>query len=1093
MRPLLLIKRYCVGSNLTVLSISRLYQPCNNLKWLAVSAPCHLRCTWEKARTTHGFAKCNTTTHTGRGLWQTIWSSNRLVNRDEKSSTVGSMHQRPRIWPQFEIASTKIPSLPPSKELVNALRAIGCEHAVPAVIPNKPDLSFIPANPAKLRPRRRTRRLIKGGCAKIWLTPTKLTDGRFVNRWQLMKKDSMRGRPLIHHVKPTFIRKDGYTPQHLQSILAQYLRRIHKYQDTHDMLSDNPSESRQEMDMSILHVFNEDAMALLQSKGYDAGDVVSWAAILTAESSEKAALLLTALSVGDDRHVPSAEKCIPTFVFLFLLRRQHITAPALRFLIIHAWNRLENRVSSDWVSTIRHHMGTEPGASIPFGQDLKRIRDITGQYLPMSESTIVVMIIRLLRHARDLWPASLPAVSAMLTVHVTGGTQASPDSSEMAVKTSSRLSFLYNRILRLLALPSSQHPYRDVPFHQRAQFSIIRRMNRFEPALTINREGYRAVARVQLAHRKTLQERTWAAMKAKSWPPWKEDKLGIDADIGVEAGISRANQALIRSNEAGYAPRDWEISAKILSGWDTDRSPTIQTRAISQDFTTSSRTRHLSSPAISTTPPTATWSARIRSTRTVEEAWACFLNYKESKASPELVVYRRMLEKIVFSRTRPREGSQAGDGREVAAPPPDPRDRIYVRTAPPSMNAFFDAMIADGVYPSGRCLEILLNRALTLRDGVRYLRSSYIPQETLKILLHQRTPNTEDAIRLLKLLSPSLFAAFIQFLCRFAATNRKFGKFGKISKFAIHPLLHAFRLVYARKPAQRTPWHSLLSAVMNSRLGVTNSSIEDQVHVQDVAAWKSMMAILDQMGKLKFGLDFEGFRMLCIGLERAILSSQHILQDLRQPLSHDEVGLSGLFLGNELAKWENRRFNAKAVIRNGPMELKALFKRFVTGHLNDGLKNGYKLHSVTALVLRNGSDSKVLLPRLLVVPAPAELHAFIRVLGVSHDYEGILELVYWMVRFAMELKAAAVELKNGAAFMRRCLIAIRVFLEGHSQSVASIEEGSSGDERGMVDRASDSIIEQAFTQIQGVEDWGGWPTDQEVEEYLSKGTKTRDK
>lgn len=999
------------------------------------------------------------------------------MTSDKKSPTVRSLHQSSRIWPQVNVASTKIPLLPPSKQLINALRAIGCEYAVPIVVPNKPDHSFISASPAKLRLKKRRRRRIKGGSAKIWVTPTKPTHGRFIKRWQLTKTDSLHGRPLIHYVEPTFVRKDGYAPQHLQSILAQYLRRIHIYQDTRNVLSDNPSVSRQELDKRILIVFNEDAMALLQSKGYDADDVVSWAAILTAESSEKAALLLTALSVGDDRDARIAEKCIPALVFLLLLRRQHITAQALRLLVVHAWNRLDNRVSSDWISTIRHHLGTEPGALIPFGQDVKTVRDLTGHYPPMSESTIVIVIIRLLRHARKVWPASLPAISAILTIHVTGGTQESPSRSEMAVRTSARLSFLYNRILRLLALPSSQHPYRDVPFHQRAQFSIIRRMNQFEPALAINREGYRAVARVQLAHRKTLQERAWAAMKAKSWPPWKEDKLGIDADIGVEAGISRANQALIRSNEAGYPPRDWEISAKILSGWNTDQSPTIQTREIFQDYVSFRRMQYVSDPAISTTSSTGTWSARIRSTRTVEEAWACFLNYKDSKAPSELNVYCRMLEKIAFSQTRLCEGSQAGDGREVAAPPPDPRDRIYVRTVPPSMDAFFEDMIADGLYPAGRCLEILLSQAATVHDALRYLRSSKLPGKTLKILINKDRLNSMDAIRQLQSLSPTIFAAFIHFLCRVAPSKRKFG-------FPpVRPLQHAFRLVYAFKPAHRPPWYSLMVALMRSRIGVTKSAIEDQRYVKDIAIWKSMLAIVDRMGSSKLELDFKGFQVLCVGLERAVVSSQHILQDLHRPLSDDNVGMSGLFFGDEIAKWESWQFDAEATLRNGPTKLKTLFRRFVTGHFGDGLSNGHKLHGVTAQMLKEGSHWKVLLPRLLVVPAPAELHAFIRVLGFSHDYEGILELLYWMVQFAMELKAVASELKHGAGGMRKCLTAISVFLEGHWQSPASTVEGPLGDQSGMVDRAPDSIIERAFAEIQGVEDWGGWPTDQEIEEY----------
>ena len=44
-----------------------------------------------------------------------------------------------------------------------------------------------------------------------------------------------------------------------------------------------------------------------------------------------------------------------------------------------------------------------------------------------------------------------------------------------------------------------------------------------------------------------------------------------------------------------------------------------------------------------------------------------------------------------------------------------------------------------------------------------------------------------------------------------------------------------------------------------------------------------------------------------------------------------------------------------------------------------------------------------LLPRLLEVPHPACLHDFVRVLGLSRDYDGFLELAEWMSLFAGEL------------------------------------------------------------------------------------------
>jgi hypothetical protein len=42
------------------------------------------------------------------------------------------------------------------------------------------------------------------------------------------------------------------------------------------------------------------------------------------------------------------------------------------------------------------------------------------------------------------------------------------------------------------------------------------------------------------------------------------------------------------------------------------------------------------------------WASRIRSTRTVEEAWACFLANEDEKLPPSQDVYYAMFEKLVF-------------------------------------------------------------------------------------------------------------------------------------------------------------------------------------------------------------------------------------------------------------------------------------------------------------------------------------------------------------------------------------------------------------------------------------------------------------
>jgi len=147
------------------------------------------------------------------------------------------------------------------------------------------------------------------------------------------------------------------------------------------------------------------------------------------------------------------------------------------------------------------------------------------------------------------------------------------------------------------------------------------------------------------------------------------------------------------------------------------------------------------------------------------------------------------------------------------------------------------------------------------------------------------------------------------------------------------------------------------------------------------------------------------------------------------------------------------------------------------------------------------------LPRLLEVPSPAQLHAFIRVLGLREDFTGIHALIEWMSRFAPELQVVADEAMNGRRLLRRCLIAARVFLEQSWTAIGkrdgqtrvgeedSDEQGHEAlDRRESVSCSSDDIatgaaadrLERMYELVQEQEDWGGWPTDKEVEAYCRR-------
>lgn len=864
--------------------------------------------------------------------------------------------------------------------------------------------------------------------------------------------------------------------------------------------------------VSFLHVFNDKNLAWLSGEGYDVTDLTTWDWILTAESAERAAIRLTVLAKQRYRNF-TAEKPIPTFVLLFLLRRQDVNSRCLKLLLEHALDRLLHQGSFRGHGEARHWSPPKQaeGGAKPF------------LYPEMSEPTIFLVVVRLLRQARKVWPAAMVRISAMMTKYI-GGTGVRSESTPgvpLKEQTSARLTFLYNKMLSLLALPSNLYPFESLAYHQQAQFIVLKRMNEFQPPLIITREGYQGVIDVQLRHKKTPRERQWAAMKALSWPPWKEEKLGIDRDIGVEHGISRASEALLRARESGYARQAWEDVAGVSAGWDTDRSPTIQTRAIIPR--TQSLHRGFKADAVLSPPVQHVkelWAARIRATRTVDEAWACFLASKNlAESQPAEAVYYAMFEKLIFEAKRIKRrvlndsverkvnstGTSSllpGDCKETF-PVPGPREAIYVRTPTPDINEHLKMMVDDKIKPSGRFLAFLWDHAGTFEMGLTYLRESSLDFSMIQALIGRNITHEVRQARL-KLMEDHLFASFIAFLSRSAPftlsikpdyhagklpLNTVFSHLTivKLGSTHMNPLLQAFQLMEIRKPYYRPPWNALLSALARPGRVVSVNSFQNRNRdVQDALTWKAMCDVLSQMEEIGLDIDFSGFQILCVGLEKAILASRTVIRSNKEPVFPAD-GLDpehGLHEENE--ERHSNISDAEQVLSTGVLVVKPLFKRLVAPEFG---RNSLAPHASEPPEGLDSMRETARLPKLLEVPSPAQLHAFVRVLGHCGDYAGILELVQWMGDHMPELMAVANESMNGLHNARRCAIAIRVFLERSWPKVDPDvdERDAQGDQQEVEDGAPCEIVEKVVIIMDENKVWGGWPTDEEVTTYCRWG------
>lgn len=875
----------------------------------------------------------------------------------------------------------------------------------------------------------------------------------------------------------------------LKRLLAEYLRCSQG--GNNRILTTRPEPSEQApLGKQLLHVLNDRSTATLEEHGHDFRDLDYWAWIITAKSSDLAALRLWTITNSPNVTQP---RSVPDFVYLFLLRRMDWNVRSINVMIQYAWSRLQD-------PNLQLRANRRPFAIV---RKNAWMRDGREKLPPQTRSPpgiheAMIIFVRLLRHVRKVYPEACVSIAALLARYLS---QESREKRRKPLETSkiARLTFLFNSALSLLSRRVSMRPFLSTVYQQRAQFRLLRRMHEFDPPLAVDREGYRAITRVQLAHKKTIRERDWASLKAKSWPPWKEDKSGLDSEKGPEYGVSRAGESMRRTMEAGYADQQWEDSAGILAGWDTDESPTIQTRTLVAAPIMSRRALR-GRRSVKTPFPTDVWAARIRATRTIDEAWACFLAYKDESVPQSQDIYFAMLEKLVFEEHRARmvNGSELGSNAETSdgdaetvlpgdSPKvyekPSPLEAIYVRTSPPDPNEFFRLTLRAGIRPSGRFLAFILKHADSLQSGLWYLRESALPPRVVFALFSTDGFEEPRLLTDIKYVTDHTFAAFIHFLCRFSPRQShrylpplnfptRYIRPGQLplSTQRINPLLQAFRLLLVRRPFYRPPWNSVLSAFARSGVSVDPTSKADG-GAQDLLAWNYIRTLVGEMVGTGIDLDFTGFQIVCVGFEKGIFAAARIVASRNHDGTENVLSL-----------------NASELLEHGLPFVKSLFKRLISNHVHSRTGS-----SDTGSPEGGESMTAELMSRLLEVPHPAQLHAFIRVLGLLEDFAAIETLIEWMSLFAPELQVVADEAMNGRRCLRRCLVAARVFIEQSWAANPGQSKQRHDDEKikGAVDEETDSVptngaLQRIYKIVQKQEEWGGWPTEQEVEEYCKR-------
>ncbi|KAL8729597.1 MAG: hypothetical protein Q9181_004956 [Wetmoreana brouardii] len=799
----------------------------------------------------------------------------------------------------------------------------------------------------------------------------------------------------------------------------------------------------------------------LASRGYTLRDFAAWNWVLSGKSAEDAAARFELL-INPSPTIAGDFGPIPIFVFLRLLRRRDVSARALAYFTQQAWQLLG---SCQQCENVAGH-----GVSVHTTTSKNRSFDL---------DSLMTMTVRLLRHACAVWPAACMNIASLWVTHAKIGLVVRDlGQGTMSAEDSVRLTFCYNRLLSNLALPPAEQPYQSLHHRQRAQFMVIRQMNTFQPPLTIDREGYRAVTRVQLAHRKTYGEREWARLKGMSWPPWKEDKLGVDANVGVEDGMSRASDSLHRLSEAGYAFSGWERNATVLAGWDTDHSPTIQTRSIMVPNTAlhpvpDRREERLQMRAKYSKEEAATlWAVRIKATRTLHEAWTCFLACKDQDIPLTMWIYHLMFEKLIYDNKR--EGGSfhslavpqarkdearvpmPGDGREVVKSSTSHNEAVSTREPLPTFETLFDQMTCDQIQPSGRFLEFLLNHARSYAEGISILKSSDLDGMVKDVMIAWDETPVPDVADTLESLPGWLFTAYIEFLCRVAVPPTEVGRksYERLQLFR-----HASKLVRIRMPFYHPPWNSLMRLLAQPGSVVTAKRM---TRTQAITKFHEACRLLDCMGSISLDLDLKGFLELCKIVRHAAMSARRTIAT---------------------TSWAETKATAEAVLDAALPMVKTRFLRVVRP-----APRIHEAHENSDPPTRQFPNLSPPLPGLMRVPHPAQLHAYVQLLGGAFaDYDGLLDLIRWMSRHSAQLVEEAKESNNGWSSMRTCLTAIRAYVQqplaGSTQPKANLSDEDGQHEKAM------RLVDNVRKVIESNEDLGGWPTDEEVDVYISTGER----
>ncbi|PHH77837.1 hypothetical protein CDD80_165 [Ophiocordyceps camponoti-rufipedis] len=273
-----------------------------------------------------------------------------------------------------------------------------------------------------------------------------------------------------------------------------------------------------------------------------------------------------------------------------------------------------------------------------------------------------------------------------------------------------------------------------------AQRTILNVCEGKDPQPLLVHSGFRAIRSV-LAGQALDQTDTHNVMRhATTWPPFLRPVDGLDEAADPRANLSRAVNAGILMQEAGFAMTDEDEALDVLQGRSRDGTPTIRQRTSNHDGF-------------------GVWTASIKATRNAIEAWARFRDPPHATMEPGLPQYTLMFHKLSLpdaskdSPVLPGHKALNFDTNQEATLTEFER----ARTRPPSIAELYQEMLLRGLRPQGTCLRILVANSESLDTAHQYLWDSTLPSSVVECLTAEK-PDPEE----IRKVPIELFAAYMQ-------------------------------------------------------------------------------------------------------------------------------------------------------------------------------------------------------------------------------------------------------------------------------------------------------------------------------------------